>query len=65
MPSSTTSDALVNQLGLTDAVVDAESRRRSVTRFREQGIVLPTFAQLDGSGDARRRPDRGRRQGRR
>ena len=46
MPTSTTSDALVNQLGLTDAVVDAESRRRSVTRFREQGIVLPTFAQL-------------------
>ncbi len=39
-------DALINQFGLADHVVDAESLRRSVQRFREQGIVLPTFAQL-------------------
>ena len=44
-------DALINQFGLADHVVDAESLARSVQRFREQGIVLPTFAQLaDPSG---------------
>ncbi len=39
-------DVLANQLGLADEVVDAESLARSVERFREQNIVLPTFAQL-------------------
>jgi cysteine synthase len=39
-------DVLANQLGLADEVVDPESLVRSVQRFREQGIVLPTFAQL-------------------
>jgi len=39
-------DALVNQFGLADTVVDAASLANSVARFREQGIVLPTFAQL-------------------
>ena len=39
-------DVLANQLGLADEVVDEESRERSVRRFAERGIVLPTFAQL-------------------
>jgi len=39
-------DALINQFGLADAVVDELSLENSVKRFREQGIVLPTFAQL-------------------
>ena len=39
-------DALVNQFGLADTVVDEASLANSVARFREQGIVLPTFAQL-------------------
>jgi cysteine synthase len=39
-------DALQDQLGLADSVVDAESLERSVQRFRERNIVLPTFAQL-------------------
>jgi cysteine synthase len=39
-------DALVNQFGLADSVVDETSLANSVARFREQGIVLPTFAQL-------------------
>ena len=39
-------DALVNQFGLADTVVDETSIANSVARFREQGIVLPTFAQL-------------------
>jgi cysteine synthase len=47
---SITSDALVTQLGLADATVDDESRGRAITRFREQGIVLPTFAQLADPG---------------
>ena len=38
--------ALAGQLGLADTVVDPASRARSVARFREQGIVLPTFGQL-------------------
>ncbi len=38
--------ALENQFGLADRVIDAESLANSVSRFREQGIVLPTFAQL-------------------
>jgi cysteine synthase A len=39
-------DALVNQFGLADTVVDEASIANSVARFRDQGIVLPTFAQL-------------------
>jgi len=39
-------DALINQFGLADLVVDMASLANSVTRFREQGIVLPTFGQL-------------------
>jgi cysteine synthase len=39
-------DALAGQLGLADSVVDSGSRARSVARFREQGIVLPTFGDL-------------------
>ncbi len=38
--------ALADQLGLADSVVDADALANSVERFREQGIVLPTFAQL-------------------
>ena len=38
--------ALENQFGLADRVVDAASLANSVARFREQGITLPTFAQL-------------------
>ena len=38
--------ALENQFGLADRVVDADSLGRSVARFRERGITLPTFAQL-------------------
>jgi cysteine synthase A len=39
-------NALENQFGLADRVVDEESLARSVARFRERGITLPTFAQL-------------------
>jgi cysteine synthase len=38
--------ALENQFGLADRVVDADSLANSVARFTEQGIRLPTFAQL-------------------
>jgi len=41
-----TSLALENQFGLADRVIDKEALANSVRRFREQGIVLPTFAQL-------------------
>lgn len=40
------SPALPDQFGLADSVVDADALAASVQRFREQGIVLPTFAQL-------------------
>jgi len=39
-------EALENQFGLADRVIDEASLARSVDRFRERGIVLPTFAQL-------------------
>ncbi len=39
-------DALENQFGLAGRVVDPTSLDRSVRRFRERGISLPTFAQL-------------------
>ena len=38
--------ALEGQLGLADRVVDDEALANSVARFREQGITLPTFAEL-------------------
>jgi cysteine synthase len=37
---------MIDQLGLADTVVDEAVLANSVRRFREQGIVLPTFAQL-------------------
>ncbi|MGD9705014.1 MAG: pyridoxal-phosphate dependent enzyme [Acidimicrobiia bacterium] len=36
----------MSQLGLADSVVDTEALANSIERFREQGIVLPTFSQL-------------------
>ncbi len=45
-PSALEPAALIDQLGLADAVVDEDSRERAIGRFREQGIVLPTFAEL-------------------
>ncbi|MFN3254894.1 MAG: pyridoxal-phosphate dependent enzyme [Ilumatobacter sp.] len=39
-------EALENQFGLADRVVDAAAIANSVQRFREQGITLPRFAQL-------------------
>jgi cysteine synthase len=44
--TSATQAALENQFGLADRVVDTGTLANSVKRFREQGIVLPTFAQL-------------------
>ncbi len=47
LPSDTVlGDALERAYGLADRVVDEASLTNSVARFREQGIVLPTFAQL-------------------
>jgi len=39
-------DALRNQFGLPDGVVDEQVLATSVGRFRERGIVLPTFAEV-------------------
>jgi len=47
---SQATDFLENQLGLADRVVDEASRERSIARFREQRIVLPTFAELAAPG---------------
>lgn len=44
--SDSTTAALENQFGLADRIVDEKALDNSVRRFREQGIVLPTFAQL-------------------
>src|SRR3954451_14327791 len=41
-----TSEALENQFGLADRVIDDDALANSVRRFREQGITLPTFGQL-------------------
>ena len=41
-----TAFALENQFGLADRVVDDAALANSAQRFREQGISLPTFAQL-------------------
>ncbi len=40
-------EALENQFGLADRIVDERALANSVERFRNQGIVLPTFAQLE------------------
>jgi cysteine synthase len=39
-------NALENQFGLADRVIDDAALRNSVERFRERGIRLPTFGQL-------------------
>ena len=39
-------NALENQFGLADRLVDEAALKNSVRRFAERGIVLPTFAQL-------------------
>src|SRR5215207_10629261 len=39
-------EALENQFGLADRVVDEQSLQRSVDRFRERGITMPTFGEL-------------------
>jgi cysteine synthase len=39
-------EALENQFGLADRIVDPGALANSVARFRERGITLPTFAQL-------------------
>ena len=39
-------DALENQFGLADRIVDEAALANSISRFRERGITLPTFAQL-------------------
>jgi cysteine synthase len=44
--SDSTTAALENQFGLADRIVDEKALDNSIRRFREQGIVLPTFAQL-------------------
>ncbi|SVC11573.1 uncharacterized protein METZ01_LOCUS264427, partial [marine metagenome] len=43
-----------SRFGLSTDLVDGDRYQRSVDRFREQGIVLPTFAQL---ADPSRIPD--------
>jgi len=45
-PAGLSTSALAGQLGLASEVVDTAALGRSVQRFHEQGIVLPTFAQL-------------------
>jgi cysteine synthase len=44
--TDTLRDALENQFGLADRIVDEAARANSIARFRERGITLPTFAQL-------------------
>jgi cysteine synthase len=45
-PTDTWHAALEAQFGLADRVVDEGALRSSVQRFRERGIVMPTFAEL-------------------
>ena len=45
-PVALSPEVLSGQLGLARTVVDEASLARSVARFREQKIVLPTFGQL-------------------
>lgn len=44
--SDTTAAPPAPDVGLSDQVVDPQARDRSVERFRENGIRLPTFAEL-------------------
>ena len=44
--STDITDALENQFGLADRLVDEGALQNSVRRFAERDIVLPTFAQL-------------------
>ncbi len=46
LDSAVRSKALEDQFGLADRVVDDEVLAHSVQRFRERGIVLPTFEEL-------------------
>jgi cysteine synthase len=46
LPADLDPDIVVSQLGLADTVVDLDTRASAIRRFREQRIVLPTFAQL-------------------
>ena len=46
MTSIDTSEALENQFGLADRIVDESALANSVARFRERGIRLPRFAEL-------------------
>jgi len=41
-----TTDALENQFGLADRIVDESAIANSVSRFRERGIRLPKFSEL-------------------
>jgi cysteine synthase A len=43
---TTPGEALERQLGLADRIVDEDALANSVSRFRERGITLPTFAEL-------------------
>ena len=45
-PLRPTPTSLERQYGLADRVVDDDALANSVERFRERGIVLPTFAEL-------------------
>ncbi len=45
-PSAVHTNALENQFGLADRIVDGESLERSVRRFAERRITLPTFGEL-------------------
>ncbi len=45
-PGTATADARIDQLGLAAQVVDADALAHTVERFRQQRVVLPTFAQL-------------------
>ena len=44
-PTFDPDDFDTSRLGLHTDVVDTERHRRSVRRFRDQGVGLPTFAQ--------------------
>lgn len=46
MSTITDHQILENQFGLADRIVDETALANSVERFRERGIVLPTFAEL-------------------
>jgi cysteine synthase len=44
--SAVAESALETKLGLADRIVDENALANSITRFRERGITLPTFAEL-------------------